>query len=97
MLLTCKAKKDFESWVCRPNDPQYVKEMHIDLMYGKSYIELYAYIIEFFHNKGLYITIGRYGYMINIDDAQYTRKTGEIRLETTKQAIIKANEIYNNR
>ena len=35
MILTGKAKKDFEAWVCRPNDPEYVKEMHIDLMYGK--------------------------------------------------------------
>lgn len=95
MILTGKAKYDFESWVCRPDDPRYVQQMHIDLMYGKTKTELYAYYIEWFDSVGIYLTIGRYGYQLNTDCRSITKKTGETRQEATEAAIIKANELYN--
>ncbi len=95
MILTGKAKYDFESWVCRPDDPGHVQQMHIDLMYGKTKTELYAYYIEWLDSVGIYLTIGRYGYQLNTDGISISRKTGESRQEATESALIKANEFYN--
>lgn len=93
MILTGKAKQDFEYWyTARTHSAHTLMLVHF---YNKKEIEQYAWYIEWFDSVGIYLTIGRYGYIINTKDISITRKTGDIRDEATKQAIIHANRHYN--
>lgn len=95
MMLTGKAKQDFEDWyTARTPSAHALLLVHF---YNKTELERYAWYIEWFDSIGIYLTIGRYGYQLNTDTISITRKTGETRQEATKQAIIHANELYNNR
>lgn len=89
MILTGKAKSDFESWVCRPNDPGYVQQMHIDLMYGKTKTELYAYYIDFFDELGLW--------QETLDDMVCNVFDGESKkwIEIVERTLERANKFYN--
>lgn len=93
MILTGKAKQDFESWYTSISPSAHtVLLVHF---YNKREIEQFAWYIEWLDSVGIYLTIGRYGYQLNADCLSITRKTGETRQEATEAAIIKANDIYN--
>lgn len=91
-LLNGKCKEDFEKYIC-----------NIRHIYESSLTsQKYALIIEWFDSVGIYISLNyhpisnSFSYFINYPDRFYSRIT-TFRKEATKQAIIKANDIYNNR
>ena len=100
MILTGKAKKDFNKWL---NSDE-------DILQGLDLFQLnntciYALIIEWFDSVGIYINPRynevseefmpqiRFKPIRNNDDPKPFYKT---RQEATEKAIEKANEIYNN-
>lgn len=93
MVLTGKAKEDFLKW-CRQ-----------DATWIQTYEDIFIHslIIDWLDSVGVYISIG---YRLDYD--HWTLKVETLtgsdyergylsRHEATKQAIIKANEIYNKR
>lgn len=111
MILTGKAKHDFENWLTKGMSG-FAHNMEIDFFNQKSEIEKNALIIEWFDSVMVYITIeGVFDRMLGyhrgfeIHIYQYGKQSISIfsdndvfytRQEATKEAIIKANEIYNN-
>lgn len=99
-LLTGKALADFNMWVKDYEvgfiemEPRNAYVMYNDL-YEEQQLPI---IIEWLDSVGVYLMIGRYGYTINIDDiGSWNRKVSGCRFDITKQAIIHANKIYNER
>ncbi|MGJ1516520.1 hypothetical protein ACR79N_16135 [Sphingobacterium siyangense] len=95
MILTGQAKRAFidHHWQSKFKEEDYKEyENYLD---KAELNHLYSDIIEWLDSVGIYLTIGRYGYILNTDDRSISRKTGETRKEATEAAIIKANEIYN--
>lgn len=95
MILTEKTKEDFLNWVGLTEDMYLCSHSKIEIEYMQ---------IEWFDSVGIYITVDNHYKLFNYK-IQYR---GNIMLyddflainsrqEATKQAIIKANEIYNNR
>lgn len=101
MILTGKAKQDFEEWLCRPKDPQHLKHIHIDLFYCKSHLERYAYYIEWLDSLGIYVNLSwsfdcfSYGVSVG-EDRCLDYHFAQSRKQATEAAIKLANEIYNN-
>lgn len=111
MILTEKAKKDFEFWYWNDwfedKERNYYKSEYeaFDNLKKTDKVFLNAIIIEWFDSVGIIINIG--GVMINgvfdfsFDIQQNNTLNGidtyglKTRKEATTQAIIKANEIYN--
>lgn len=99
MILTGKAKEDFENWVYNNTEYLYCE------VYDTPEKLLYSLIIDWFDSVGIYISITPsipIGYekpdcfMFSIGIGTNRLKISS-RHEATKQAIIKANEIYNNK
>lgn len=96
MILTGIAKEDFLKWVSLKYE---FTEMSVNYVYPKSM--QHAFIIEWFDSVGIYVSIGhRLDYdcwtlkVETLTGSDYER--GYIsRHEATKQAILKANRIYN--
>lgn len=130
MILTGKAKEDFEKWTQNTHDDcgngqtgkrlfyiesiddyKFIKTEHYIHNIGDSM--LHALIIEWFDSVGIYITIEgvfdrmlgyHRGYEVHIyqDGKQPislfdNEDVFNIRQEAAKQAIIKANQVYNDR
>lgn len=100
MILTGKAKEDFIDylWQSKFNKDDYKEyEDYID---NQKESHTYADIIEWFDSVGIYIEIvlccGLFDFIVdeNISDVKIGYTTREY---ATKQAIIKANKIYNDR
>lgn len=103
MILTDKAKIEFEKWLFKEYDLYYYNII-------SEIIWLNALIIEWFDSVGIYISIEVYGtpdfkiqYESNVstktDDWYLQGMLSEIystRQEATIKAIEKANEIFNN-
>lgn len=91
-LLTGKAIWDYSTWV-------HDKVCDLPALSGDMYdIIQISLIIEWLDSIGVYLMIGRYGYTINIDNVgSWNRKVSGCRFIITKQAIIHANKIYNER
>ncbi len=94
MILTGKAKDNFL-------DSNGKKEAWINIMLP---IYQYALIIEWFDSVGIYINVFyKYIWRVEIRDSQSSLLSTldyavfDTRQEATKQAIIKANDIYNER
>lgn len=120
MILTGKAKEDFELWVNNTHDDNGNGQTGKRLFYIESiddykfintehYIHnigesmLYALIIEWLDSLGLIIIIDYtnpfwYAYIMEGVGSHSTDYNGFCsRQEATKQAILKANELYNNK
>lgn len=110
MILTGKAKEDFVKWYYSDIDRIIISVP--ELCYPKNEIIQQALIIEWFDSVGVSIEIGTCPNGFTDDDtpiyyydwkiyATYncceSEEEFEIRQEATKQAIIKANQIYNDR
>lgn len=94
MKLTGKCKEDFDKWFYY-NYPY--KEF---LFYSDNF--RFTYIIEFFDSVEIYILINKECYFYYEIESEYFtfRKRGfgyNSRLSANKYAIIKANEIYNDK
>jgi len=100
MILTGKAKEDFVEW-CKQD---------ADWLQTYEDIFLYALIIEWFDSVGIYVECNRATLGIDFKCWYYTISDSrgvhlnnylynivkvDSRHEATKQAIIKANELYN--
>ena len=101
MILTGKAKEDFCTWINRdiPNKESFECEMNINDLYFKTSTELYALIIEWFDSVGVYVDVVSNSQTSTFDayvDDDYIYFYHS-RKEATEQAIIKANQIYNDR
>lgn len=96
MILTGKCKKDFGKWIYE-NDECYFTDESMNIYNN-------ALIIEFFDSVGIYVNVLKYGlsepnkWVVirslcenNLDFIYSSRQ------EATIQAIIKANDIYNER
>lgn len=107
MKLTGKAKEDFLKWVkkrCNIKIHELIKiEMWFDIQ-DDAFKN--ALIIEWFDSVGIYIIIKKTVDIYWLYDIQYQNSNinisvfepmQESRREAIKQAIIKANEIYNDR
>ena len=95
MMLTEKAKQDFEKWL-EDTDNIY----GLDL-FQLSNICINALIIEWFDSVGIYIGLVRFNVGSGYFEARIHYQGGIYftsisRLEATEKGIIKANEIYNN-
>lgn len=103
MILTDKAREDFKDWLLY----DYAIGSEV-LLYKKEFIN--TLIIEWFDSVGIYILPKRFTHCLEFEDWYFiiTNKQGvhlnnycedriniDSRQETTKQAIIKANKIYN--
>lgn len=90
MILTGKAKEDFTKW---NGDRQF------DMMLPFEYpVYLNALIIEWFDSVGIYVNaIGYNKHYFQPYCNRLLHEKYETRQEATIQAIIKANEIYNER
>lgn len=103
MILTDKCKEDF---LTHNN----ITEQN--LLFGYSEREINSLIIEFFDSVGIIILLKRFAHKLEFSDWYFiiTNKQGvhlnnylenrvnvDSRQEATKQAIIKANEIYNEK
>lgn len=98
MILTGKANKDYEVWLYE-NHTNYWR-----LAWGKlPESAQMAMIIEWLDSVGIYISLYHHpislgvSYNINIHERRIYGKVSGNRQEATKQAIIKANELYNGR
>lgn len=102
MILTGKAKEDFLKW-CK-QDANWL-QTYEDIF-------LFSLIIEWFDSVGIYIELSRFTSGLKFEFWHYTISDTrgvhlnnhmgntvkeDSRHEATKQAIIKANEIYNKR
>ena len=95
MILTGKAKLDFEKWLDKQNVAPY-KVMFYDI----PIVVQIAYLVEWFDSVGIYITSdyfelnkGFYSEVLN-SDFEIIKPT---RQEALIEAIKKANEIYNSK
>lgn len=98
MILTGKAKINFLIWLGKQGvsgvDICNFEMWHFDDL---SYSSQYAIIIEWLDNVGIYavinhwIYVGRWSYNVG----HHHINTFTSRQEATKQAILKANELYN--
>jgi len=94
MKLIGKCKEDFEKWFC--NNYPY-KEF---LFYSDNLKCMY--IIEFLDLHGVYLCItilfpiSKYGFFYSVD-LKYSYDIFNTRSEATKEAIIEANKIYNDK
>ena len=113
MILTGKAKEDFERWLY--SNDVLIKDGIYDATYlieGFDELPLnlqYASIIEWFDSVGIYISINYVDFYDELRNdtgfETYVTNKGlsvkfrsvSSRQETIKQAIKKANEIYNNK
>jgi hypothetical protein len=96
-MLTDKAKIDFEKWFLE-KEKKYDFFNRNNKVLSDDIIEYHSF--DFFDEVGIIILIG-YNSLIskfywNIDKLFYGTKPVSTRTEATTQAIIKANEIYNN-
>ena len=95
MILTGKAYNDFYNWL-KYNYYQYYLSAHGNNPDSCNN----SLIIEWFDSVGIYINISYelFSYKWNIlgDRSYYDLKKYPTRQESTKQAIIKANDIYNS-
>lgn len=112
MALTGKAKEDFEIWYSR-TESDMAHNLQKELFYSKAYIERYSYYLEWLDSVGIYIHIKRFCQGLEFKEWYYIisdtrgvylnehlsdcRIKDDCRQEATKQAILKANEIYNER
>ena len=89
MILTDKAKKDFLKWTKQGNLVNIMADVY-----------LHALIIEWFDSVGIYVNIEYYNvdgdnvFIYSINNATYI-EIYDTRQEATIQAILKANQIYN--
>ena len=99
MILTDKALDDFYTWIEKEDFPLSKYAIKNNLVVN---VVLNALIIEWFDSVGIYIGteseyiyehVGFYAYVNN----KNLNKIFELRQEATEQAILKANEIYNER
>lgn len=119
MILTGKAKKDFENGIIEILKQKYSEQIFnndaaLDWIYNVNDLILFAHIIEWFDSVGIYIFINRWvaplreiewyfiitnksGVHLNSHVSKESRIELDSRNEATKQAIKKANEIYNER
>ena len=95
MILTGKAKLDFEKWLDKQNVAPY-KVMFYDI----PIVVQIAYLIEWFDSVGIIITSDYFelnkGYYSEILDSNFAI-VKPTRQEALTEAIKKANEIYNNK
>lgn len=112
MILTGKAKEDFEKGIIEILKQNYNEKIDdnkraIDWIYDSNDLILLAHIIEWFDSVGICIVIDiiifndEYWfdcgfYYDNFNDYISIDGFFKTRQEATKQAIIKANEIYNS-
>ena len=107
MILTGKAKQDFEFWlrdyyeINRKDYNKYPFPVILKKYYRKTDIEINALIIEWFDSVGIYIGLVRF----NVGSGYFEARihyhggiyfTSISRQEATTKAIEKANTIYNN-
>lgn len=100
MILTGKAKQDFEDWYTAKT--QSAHSLLLVNFYNKKEVEQYAWYIEWFDSVGIYIDVfwsfGDFEFSIHTDNERNSLSVlCNSRQEATKQAIIHANELYNNR
>jgi hypothetical protein len=103
IILTDKAKKDFGRWHFERRT-SVAEFQNFDKL---SETAQYAVIIEWFDSVGIYLQVGSYNnnpnrqfafYIVNFDGSNPNFDCGfSNRIETTKEAITVANEIYNER
>lgn len=99
-MLTGKAKEDFERWYS-DTDSEIKHSLQKSLFYSKAYIERYAYYLEWLDSVGIRLHVWpvphKDGFIwdgyINMDIQSFW----ETRQEATKELILKANKIYNER
>lgn len=112
MILTGKAKADFEKWSCNNHNEQGKRLFYIEQEDNYKFINtehyihnisesvLYALIIDWFDSVGIRITVSYWDHTDKWQDVVLGLINGRFehnsRQEATKQAILKANEIYNN-
>lgn len=124
MILTGKAKEDFEKWLLTDGN-EIIKNgtIEYDLYYMCKYMipqnMVNSKIIDWFDSVGIYINVspnyldhdrkyseGDFKSVINFKNGTSTKSVDYpfeyvlkpcTRHQATEQAIIKANEIYNNR
>lgn len=103
MKLTDKCKQDFEKWFIDNYVSNHCNGMGaIDI---KTFDKIpksmqYGVLVDFFDSVGIYNDAyhieNAFRYMIDVKDDTYMSKDYKTRPEAREQAIIKANEIYNN-
>ena len=95
MILTGKAKLDFEKWLDKQNVAPY-KVMFYDI----PIVVQIAYLIEWFDSVGIIITSDYFelnkGFYSEILDSNFAI-VKPTRQEALTEAIKKANEIYNSK
>ena len=95
-MLTNKCKTDFENWYGNehPNGYWYA----LVNFYGLPFSMQYGVYVDFFDSVGIRINICFDKYFdVDINgNWEYAGKQTETRQEAREQAILKANEIYNN-
>ncbi len=102
MELTGKAKEDFEKYIDTDYNNIEVRGSGCSILEYLEDCMIYPIYIDFFDSVGLNITLTLefdYGYIIQenrYDEIEEVKKWYNTRDEATKEAIIKANEIYNN-
>ncbi|WP_353166716.1 hypothetical protein [Empedobacter brevis] len=98
MELTGKAREDFKKWFIETKDLYDSFENELRLMCDTR---LNALIIEWFDSVGIFINTVRlhsiWNYSFWFNHNRYQEYNFNTRQEATEQAIIKANEIYNER
>lgn len=110
MILTGKAKDDFETGIIEILKQKYNEEIKnipsaISFINKGNDLIKYPHIIEWFDSIGVYIevstsnlNIGQFDYTLRDDKRTLMEKSlkfFEDRNEATKQAIIHANQLYN--
>lgn len=98
MILTDKAKEDFIKW----SRKEYDKDLFCAFT-SMPKTSQYALIIEWFDSVGIFIQIDFENrepifsyYIFNYKNICSGEDNAKTRSEATQQAILKANEIYNN-
>lgn len=103
MILTGKAKEDFIDYLWQSKFKKDDYKEYEDYINNQKESHTYADIIEWFDSVGIYITIlnldlqRRFYYKIVRTERIEGYFLHSERQEATKQAIIKANEIYNSK
>lgn len=97
MILTGKCKNHFFNF--RYKNVKWNDE-DVQMFYEDSLIEQQAWIVQFFDSVGIYILPQLWEITMNwnyrISDHYMSDFEYDSRQEATKQAIIKANQIYNS-
>ena len=95
MILTGKAKLDFEKWLDKQNVAPY-KVMFYDI----PIVVQIAYLVEWFDSVGIYVTSDYFelnkGFYSEVLDSNFAI-VKPTRQEALTEAIKKANEIYNEK